>query len=218
MTEDVKQQPTQVQALLPAIRDITIVATAFLYFTGFSFRYFYLTGLGVPPDAISIGLDSVLVYSFNVFLDSVRIILALGLIVILLWRRCASFWNAASVTNRRVTLVVLTVAAFGLLYALSVRSAANIDAEVRTGKSVFPRVVIALKHPKVYDQTIFGPAVNGTQPNVAAYLVGETESDLFILIQPDPLEGSKNIPGAYTYRIPRSDVDHYREDLSGVKR
>jgi len=71
------------RAVLPAIRDATLVATVYLFFAGYVYRQFYLTNLGLPasgePSINSVLVDAFGVFYYNPWLGIVLLIAACAL-------------------------------------------------------------------------------------------------------------------------------------------
>jgi len=52
------------------IRDVAFIIAVYLFFTGFVYRYYYLTSFGISPKLDDSALYSVLVFAYTVFTDA----------------------------------------------------------------------------------------------------------------------------------------------------
>jgi hypothetical protein len=200
-----------VPSLLPAIRDVTLVAGICLFFAGFIFHYYYFVGLGVPPDTQSMDFNSLVVRSSTVFAEDWYWYLGAIVVVALITSKNRRRWKTQSLWQHRAVVAVAVVLFFGLIYGTSIDAGHKMACSVRRGEALRP-VILSLIRPSVYDPTYFVSAVNGTLSSAHAYLVAETASDYFILIEPDSGSKCKDQLGQ-TYRVPRSAEDHYRENV-----
>ena len=53
------------------IRDVAFIIAVYLFFTGFVYRYYYLTSFGISPKLDDSALYSVLIFAYTVFTDAV---------------------------------------------------------------------------------------------------------------------------------------------------
>jgi hypothetical protein len=187
------------RGILPALRDVTLVATIYLFFAGFAYRYFYLRLLGVAPSEIDLSVNVLLVYAFNVFLN-------------LPWLPVAIVAVLAALSVPKVRAVVdvamlplLAATAFGAFFILFVGArgtAVRAVAVVRAGNAV-PAVVMKMRDDGRYDADFLAAAAGPGRNHMTAYLVEQNASTYFLLLARDPPDAGR--PDRL-YAIPRSEV------------
>lgn len=184
--------------VLPALRDVTLVGTIYLFFAGFVFRYFYLRLLGLSPNDFDLPLNTLLVLAFNVFLNFIWLpivmVAALGVLAV---PKVRAVVDAAFVP----LVACLAIGGFYVLYLGARSTAVTVAAIVRDGG--LPQATLALRAGTVYDRD-FQAAVSGAASNaLKAYVVEQNASTYFVLVRhtkSDPLRPDR------MYAVPKSDV------------
>ena len=177
------------------------------------YRDLYLSGLGIAPNATDVSLNTLLVYAFTVFQMNWWLAPLLFLAIIALSAAASkSSWAPGLI----VAIALAGVGAFFVLYAAAARTADRVDLDVRLGRVVgISAVTLSLRDGgRSYDQT-FGDVFTNEKSKTNAYLVDENASSYCILIQPEPLDGSHNLPVGFLYVVPKSDILHIRSKLPG---
>lgn len=197
--------------ILPALRDITLVATIYLFFTGFVFRYFYFHMLGVSPNEIDVSVNALLVLAFNVFENQwwlpIALIAAFAVITV---PRVRAVLDVAFVP----ILAAAVIGSFFVLYSGARATAKLAVSIVRQGVGL-PPVFVKLRNDGRYDSD-FRAATGATRcAKVAAYLVEQNASTYFILVEHNPSDAGR--PDRL-YAVPKSDVFYVAASLEPCRR
>ncbi len=197
--------------ILPALRDITLVATIYLFFTGFVFRYSYFRLLGVSPNEIDVSLNALLVLAFNVFVNlwwlPIALIAAFGVIAV---PKVRAVLEIAFVP----ILAAAVIGSFFVLYSGARATAILAVSIVRQGVGL-PALFVKLRDDAKYDAD-FRAATGATRrAGVAAYLVEQNASTYFILVVHSPADALR--PDRL-YAVPKTDVVYVAAALAPYRR
>jgi hypothetical protein len=208
-------QPASSRSTLGILRDLVIIVTIFVYFSGFTYRYFYLTYLGIPPSSVDVSYNSILVFAFSVVVVNIWWAIAIFALTILI--------GIAVRTRDRVRVLftsspaffvsLLALPAFIVLHVASLHAARVAAIQVMLGESdSVSRISLSLKPSRRNYPQAFLNAVNHDK----AILMGVSGERLYLLIPPENIiPGSRNLPDLSMYVVPVADVAHYKTLISG---
>ncbi len=192
--------PPAQRMVLPAIRDVTLIATVYLFFAGYTYRQFYLTDLGLPsggePSVNAILVDAFGVFYYNWWLGLVMLIVASAL----------SAHRVRQLLDRALMPVVVAtaIAAFFVLDGAAGAAAQREAAQAFVDKPDLLRVAITFRDPlyaKLLPKVVFAMSgsADATAQGWAAYALSISSDTDFVVVHSPAHE-------AAIYAIPRADV------------
>jgi hypothetical protein len=221
--ESPSENEPSVRASLAMVRDIAFVVAVYVYFTGFTYYYYWRLLLGIPVAVADEPVFHIFVYAFQVF----RIYWAgiLGCIVagVLLWVAVGSLFDKIAWLHAQerlrsgLSILLLVAIVLGLFTVLSVWSeeAARIHVDsVRAGyTTIEPNIKIMLKpeFKRYFDQDFVYD-----NEHFCLTLVGETTDAVYALSQalyqgeqnclPYSTRPGSKLPYGFVYAVPKSDI------------
>lgn len=192
--------------VLPALRDVTLVATIYLFFAGFVFRYFYFRLLGISPSEIELSLNALLVLAFNVFLNVVWLPVAVvAALAVLSVPKVRALVDVAFVP----LLALVVIGGFYVLYFGARDTAARVAGIVRDGYGL-PPLALKLRDGTRYDRDFLAAVSDAGNTGLKAYLVEQNASTYFVLLKRVPPDAAR--PDRL-YAVPKADVLFVSESL-----
>jgi hypothetical protein len=201
--------------VLPAIRDITLIATIYLFFAGYSYRAFYLEELGIHVTGEA-SLNTILVDAFAV------IVYNWWLAALLLVASCALSSHVVRDLLDKWLMPLVAAVAVGGFFVLDVAAAHTAAQQIgELSSAVAPHrqmVMMAFKddsYEKTPQTCSLALAVSGKvsalEAGWRAYLMFVTSDTYFVYVLSPPPGPGKPAADASTYAIPRSGVVAVKE-------
>lgn len=200
------------------LRDVTLISTVYLFFAGFTYRYFLNVHSGIPADLGLARFEAVLVYAVSALVgftiwNVLLYILFLSVIVIWTWavlipHRFDTLRPLAPIAATCTAVIIFPII-FLAAYANSQIASEGVATLIRPGSiairadAIHKYGILATIQGKRRQISPLLAAVNNDQ----AYIIHETDREMFILVKPPDA-------APLVYIIPRSDIDHVKKVLA----
>ena len=189
-----------VPSLLAVSGGIIAIASAYLYFTGFIYSYFFFDRFGVSLESLGLSSQYYMVHSYSVFGATWGSIVG-GLLVVIIY-------VCALGKLKQWVLVATLLSAFPILFLLSYRTAVSASEDLRRNPIIETQLRFKSGETSETQSTLSDKALAmtpiGEQKHL--WLLFESKDRLLVFAQPvDP-----KLPGmlvrADVYTVSRSDI------------
>jgi hypothetical protein len=191
------------QPLISSLRDVTLIASVYLFFVSFVYRHLLLVGLGIP-DIDSPSLNVSLVDAFEPFAVRWREVLTEAILIGIVYAWASFFVRTSREIFHRVALLVLGVGAFPILYHIASAGASDEARSILSGTVPSGNVPMSMSfRPDRVGE--YAPVLIHAANNDEAYLLYRSSDSYFVLVHPE-----RNPSVSFVYEIPKADVSHIR--------
>jgi len=186
---------------LATLRDVAVIGTIYVYFTGWTYVQYYYSFFGLTLDVVGVPFYSVLAYSPNVLTQPVAIPNKVVGLVAVAFSLTLLKWKPRW---RVPVLGALLCLAFPFLAGMSYTAAKQIVSE-RLAKEQFPQVAFMLKDaPKALE----GPSSRFLEANSRGQLrlLAQTSETYFVFLDPGLTPTSGDSSKLEVYYVQRAEV------------